>query len=135
MAVCDPSWITVSGLPTLHRTRPVDDLSQIAAIARDREVDLILIGEPRHMNGELSETAKAARDFGKRLAKLTPAPIRHFDERLTSVEGSALVRSERGRRAHEKGDIDRMAAVVLLQGFIDSQQPARSETPMTEGHE
>ena len=70
------------GLETLERTRIRDDLDRLAGIVAEREVQLLLIGNPLHLSGQESRGSHSAREFGERLAAKTGIPIQLWDERL-----------------------------------------------------
>lgn len=119
LALSDPFRWTARGLDTLTRTRVRDDVAAIARLAAEHEVTLLLVGYPLNMNGTEGLQAQAAREFGERLRRATGIPVKFWDERLTSVEAEEFLR-ERGEFPNRrKGVVDRIAATMLLQDYLD----------------
>jgi putative Holliday junction resolvase len=124
LALSDPLGITAQGLPTLERTRIRDDIDALAALAREREVGLFLLGLPLHMTGKEGRQAEYTRDFAKRLEERTGIPIRFWDERLTTVEAQRVLKSSGISIAKRAQAIDKLAAQILLESFLDSGEAA-----------
>src|SRR5215208_6281073 len=85
LALSDGLGITAQGLPTLQRTRIREDLDALQALISERDVTLILLGNPVHMSGKEGRQAEYVREFGDRLAERTGVEVRYWDERLTTV--------------------------------------------------
>ena len=120
LAVSDGLGITAQGLPTLHRTRIRDDLDYLDAVCREYEVQLLLVGQPLHMSGSESRQGAYTKEFAERLAERTGLPVKHLDERLTTVQAERVLR-ESGISIEKRAKaVDRLAAVLLLQSFLDS---------------
>ncbi|MDX2154356.1 MAG: Holliday junction resolvase RuvX [Bryobacteraceae bacterium] len=123
LALSDPLGLTASGLETLVRTTLREDLARLSQLAAEREVARFLVGLPKNMNGTEGPAAARARAFAEKLAHTTGLPVDLWDERLTSVEAEELFK-ERGVRAdRRRGDVDRVAASILLQEYLDHQRP------------
>ena len=120
MAISDPLGLTAQGLPTLQRTRIREDLEHLRTICAEYEVTTILIGRPLHMSGDESAQAKYTAEFGDRLAARTGLPVRYLDERLTSVQAERMLREVGSSTDRHTGNVDRMAAILLLQNYLDS---------------
>jgi len=120
MAVSDPLGITAQGLPNLERTRKRADLEALAKVARDREVGLILMGNPINMGGAEGRQSAWVREFAEGLEKQTGLPIRFWDERLTTVEANRVLRESGIGLEKRAAAIDRLSAVILLQSYLDS---------------
>jgi len=120
LAISDPLGITAQGLPTLQRVRIREDLAALDRIAKEHHVGLILLGHPLHMSGHAGRQAEAAREFGQRLSEFTGIPVRLWDERLTSVEAGRVLRSSGISIAKRAKAVDRLAAQILLESFLDS---------------
>ena len=119
LAVSDELGITAQGLPTLQRKNLRTDLAALARIMRERAVDRILMGDPRHMSGDVGVQAEAARQFSQQLGSYTGKPVELWDERLTTVEASRVLRESGisvGKRARA---VDQLSAVILLQSYLD----------------
>lgn len=130
LAVSDPLGLTAQGLETLHRTRIRDDLDALAQLIEQYGVRLILMGNPIHMSGRDSRQAVYTREFAQRLAKRTALPVEYWDERLTSVQAGRVLR-ESGISIEKRAQaVDRLAAVILLESYLDSlprSQPLSEE--------
>lgn len=105
----------------IERTEEADDLERIAALARDYETELIVIGLPRSMDGSVGAQANLVLDFAKVLSNRIDIPIEMCDERLTTVAAERLMRESGTKRKKRKANIDAMAAAVILQSYIDGK--------------
>src|SRR5258705_9662608 len=92
LAVSDELGITAQGLPTLQRKNIRTDLAALARLVQEKSVDRILMGDPLHMSGDAGVQADAAREFGDQLSRYTGKPVQSWDERLTTVEASRVLR-------------------------------------------
>src|SRR5450432_3531040 len=120
LALSDELGITAQGLETFQRTKIREDITRLAALASSRNVGLILMGLPLHMSGDESRQAQYTRDFARRLEAATELPTRFWDERLTSVEAGRVLR-ESGISIEKRAKaVDRLAAVILLESYLDS---------------
>lgn len=124
LAVSDLLGITAQGLPTLHRTRIREDLDQLAGLCSEYQVTTILIGRPLHMSGDESKQAGYTQEFGDRLAARLRLPVVYLDERLTSVQAERMLREAGASTDRRSGSVDRMAAMLLLQSYLDRVPPA-----------
>jgi putative Holliday junction resolvase len=125
LAISDPLGITAQGLPNLVRTRKRDDLDAIGQLAREREVGLILMGNPINMRGSEGRQSVWVREFAETLEKRTGLPTRLWDERLTTVEAGRVLRSSGISIEKRAAAIDRLSAVILLQSYLDASLPVR----------
>src|SRR5262249_3084838 len=121
LAMSDPLGITAQGLPTLERTRIREDLAALASLIEEREVSLILMGNPLHMSGDAGRQAAYARDFDDRLAKVSGRQVRLWDERLTTVQAQRVLRESGVSIEKRARAVDQMAAVILLESYLDSE--------------
>ena len=119
LAVSDDLGVTAQGLPTLLRKNTRADLAALARLMQERAVDRILMGDPLHMSGDAGVQADAARHFGEQLARYTGKPVQSWDERLTTVEASRVLR-ESGLSIEKRARaVDQLSAVILLQSYLD----------------
>ncbi len=119
LAMTDPLGIIVRGLPTYTRTRVREDIEQLAALCREHEVQKLLVGLPLHMSGDASPMSRYTTEFTERLSVRTGLEAEYADERLTSVEAEERLK-EAGQSIDRKtGNVDRMAAIILLQEYLD----------------
>jgi putative Holliday junction resolvase len=120
IAVSDELGITAQGMETLNCVNKRVDLAAIARIARDKGVGLVLIGNPLNMTGQVGAQAEWVHEYSGRIAEYTGLEVKLWDERLTSAEANRFLR-EGGLSVDRKtGTVDRMAAVLLLQSYLDS---------------
>ena len=125
LAVSDGLGITAQGLPTLERTRMDDDLGRIRELAQEYAVERVILGNPIGHGGK--ETAMSGRvaEFAERLRRCLGCPVELRDERLTSVEAGRMLRASGmgiEKRRHAR---DRVAATLLLQGYLDYRSNER----------
>jgi putative Holliday junction resolvase len=123
MALSDELGVTAQGLETLERSNIREDLARISQLAADKNVALILMGNPLHMSGREGRQAEYARDFGERLRAASGIPVEFWDERLTTVAAQRVLR-ESGISIEKRAKaVDRLAAVILLESYLDSRNP------------
>jgi|SRR5271154_2508425 len=122
LALSDPLGLTAQGLETLERTRIREDLGRLGELAIKNEVMLILIGNPLHMSGREGRQTEHAREFGARLQASTGLPIEYWDERLTTVEAQRVLRQSGISIEKRARAVDRLAAVILLESYLDSRR-------------
>lgn len=122
LAVSDPACMVASGLETLKVKNLRDAVSLVARLAEERGVRRVVVGLPLNMNGSEGERAKEARLFAKLLEERSGAPVTLWDERLTSVQARAELGrlGMRGAATRDKAKVDRVAATILLQSYLDS---------------
>ena len=120
LAISDPLGITAQGLPNLNRTNKRSDLAALDALVREREVGLILMGNPINMRGAEGRQSGWVREFAADLQAWTKLPVKLWDERLTSVEAGRVLRSSGISIEKRAAAVDRLSAVILLQSYLDS---------------
>jgi putative Holliday junction resolvase len=119
LAVSDALGITAQGLPTLQRTRIADDLKLLKSLVEEYSVERVLVGNPiGHRGGETAMSQLAA-EFAEKLRRRVPCPVELRDERLTSVEANRTLREAGLSIGKRQRATDRVAAVLLLQGYLD----------------
>ena len=120
MAVSDPFGITAQGLPNLNRTTKRADLAALERQIKEYEVALVLIGNPINMNGVEGRQSAWVREFAAALTERIGCSIKLWDERLTTVEASRVLRSSGIGIEKRARAVDRLSAVILLQSYLDS---------------
>ncbi|MDQ2899814.1 MAG: Holliday junction resolvase RuvX [Acidobacteriota bacterium] len=120
LAVSDELGITAQGLETLSRTNKRADFAALSAIAAEKQIRLIVLGNPLRMNGEAGRQARWALEFADDLRRHTGIEVRLWDERLTSVEATRVLQGSGIANDKRKAAIDRLSAVILLQSYLDS---------------
>jgi putative Holliday junction resolvase len=121
LALSDPLGITAQGIPTLQRTNIREDLSALERLIAEHQVTVILMGNPLHMSGREGRQVVYTREFAERLAQRTGLEIRYWDERLTSVEANRVLRSSGISIEKRARAVDQLAAVILLESYLDSE--------------
>lgn len=119
LALSDPSGKIAQPLSVLARRSEAEDLKALTELVERHEVGLIVIGLPRLMDGRIDTAAKEAQTFGAHVAQATGRPVAYWDERLTSVAAERFLIEQGKRRSKRRQEIDRVAATLLLQGYLD----------------
>jgi putative holliday junction resolvase len=94
-------------------------VARLEELLTDKEVELILIGMPRNMDGSYGPAAEKVQDFVEALKGVLSVPIRTWDERLTSAQANRVLIQGEVRRDKRKESVDKMAAAILLQSYLD----------------
>lgn len=129
VAISDPLGITAQGIETIHRkeeNKLRKTCARIEELIREYEVESIVLGFPKHMNNDVGKRAEQSLEFGEMLKRRTGLDVVMWDERLTTVEAERTLIENKVRREDRKKYIDKIAAVFILQGFLDSQHIERS---------
>ena len=95
-------------------------LARLTELIREKEVELILIGMPRNMDGSYGPAALKVQEFVAALKESVTVPIKTWDERLTSAQANRFLIGANVRRAKRKEKVDQTAAAILLQSYLDS---------------
>ena len=122
VAQSDPTGFLASGVETIRRTSPEHDFARLAELVEQLSVQGIVLGYPKNMNGTIGERAKACEAFAEELrARFPHVPVTLWDERLSTVAAERVLIDADLRRSKRKQVIDKMAAVVILQNYLDSR--------------
>lgn len=119
LAISDELGITAQGMPTIQRKNNRTDLAALARIVKERGVERILIGNPLHMSGDEGVQSESARQFGEMAGRHTGRDVKFWDERLTTVEASRVLRSSGIGIEKRARAVDQLSAVILLQSYLD----------------
>lgn len=122
LAVSDDLGLTAQGLESLPRVNEPTDLAAIAEHVGRLGVEAVVVGLPRNMDGSLGASAEAAQRFAVALRDRLGLPVHLWDERLTSLAAERVLIDARVRRRARRGLVDRVAATMILQGFLDRQR-------------
>ncbi|SPF31692.1 Putative Holliday junction resolvase (modular protein) [Candidatus Sulfotelmatobacter kueseliae] len=126
LAVSDLLGITAQGLETLQRRNKRHDFGQLERVIREYEVKEIVVGLPLRMSGAAGTQAEKMQAFAEELRQRFQLPVHLWDERLTSAEANRLLR-ETDLSIEKRGKaVDRMAAVLILQGWMERRSAAGS---------
>ena len=121
VAVSDEMKIIATPLEYIP-AEPMDKvIERIRQLIQGKEVELILIGMPRNMDGTLGPAAETVNAFIAALQPAIATPIKKWDERLTSVMANRALLEGNVRRQDRKEKVDKMAAAILLQSYLDAQ--------------
>ena len=126
LAVSDPLGLTAQGLPTLERRNRRADLEALRRLAEQHGAVLLLVGHPLHLSGRAGEQAENAASFALQLRRHVGCEVLLWDERLTTAEAQRVLRQSAMGQAKRAAAVDRMAAVLLLQSYLDHQAMANS---------
>lgn len=120
IAVSDPLGITAQGLETLQRKNKRHDFAYLEQVIRDYSVTEIVVGLPLRMSGSAGVQAERMEAFAEELRKRFGLTVHLWDERLTSAEANRLLRETELSIQKRAQAVDRMAAVLILQGWMQS---------------
>jgi putative holliday junction resolvase len=121
IAVSDPLGVTAQGLKTLQRKNKRHDFEQLGQIIRQYDVKELVVGLPLRMSGAEGTQAGKMQEFAEELRRRFQLPVHLWDERLTSAEANRLLRETDLSIAKRGKAVDRMAAVLILQGWMESR--------------
>ncbi|WP_066380013.1 MULTISPECIES: Holliday junction resolvase RuvX [unclassified Anabaena] len=122
VAGCDRTGLIATGITTIERTSFDQDVMQIRNLVIEREVQVLIVGLPYSMDGSLGFQARQVQKFATRLAKALQLPVEYVDERLTSFQAEQLIIGENRSPSRNKGLIDRKAAALILQQWLDTRR-------------
>jgi putative Holliday junction resolvase len=122
VAVSDPLAITAQGISVIERGASVKkDLELIQKIIHTYEVDGIVLGLPKNMNGTEGPAAEKARNFGRLLEEKSSLKVIYWDERLSTSSAQRVMIDADISRRKRKASVDMLAAVIILQNYLDSR--------------
>lgn len=127
LAVTDELGMTAQGLPTYHRVNKKADFDHLRRIIKQYGVAEIVMGLPLRMSGEEGIQAEKVQLFAETLRAKFKLPLHLFDERLTSVEANRLLRETEMSIRRRAEVVDRLAAVLILQSFLEFRKSQRPE--------
>lgn len=120
VALSDPMGLTAQGLDVLQRGKSLnEDLMRIKDLAEKNEVETVVIGLPRNMDGSMGPQAEKVKKFAQKLAGLLGVQVKFWDERLTTTAAEKLLIQADVSRVRRRKVIDKMAASLILQGYLD----------------
>ena len=119
IAISDPTGTLARPLPFVPAKGDAKLARELADLVKKEQAELILLGLPRHMNGELGEAAEKVKAFAAHLEKATTIKIKFIDERLSTVQASRQLQESGKDTRKQRDKIDSAAAAVLLQGYLD----------------
>ena len=123
VAVSDPLKITAQPVETITRkdeNKLRQTLARVEQLAKEYEVELIVLGMPKNMNNTLGDRAEKTIEFKEALERRSGIKVILWDERLTTVAAERVLIESNVRRENRKDYVDQIAAVFILQGYLDS---------------
>lgn len=120
VAVSDPTKTIAQPLEYIPAEPFADFLVRLKALLAEKEIDLVLIGLPRNMDGSYGPAAQKVEAFVAVLRNAVTVPVKTWDERLTSSQANRILIQGNVRRRQRKEKVDKMAAAILLQSYLDS---------------
>ena len=119
VAVSDLMGLTAQGVTTIKRVGKKKDIEAIKQIIAEKQVNKIVSGLPKNMNGTIGTQGEKVQKFCELLKEETNLPIEFWDERLSTVAAERSLIEGNVRRENRKKVIDMLAAVIILQGYLD----------------
>lgn len=122
VAISDAFGWTAQGVEVIERKKEGDYLERIRELVREHEVDSIVVGLPKNMNGTIGPRGEICMAFAEELRQTLSMPVHLWDERLTTVSAQRTLLEADVSRRKRKQVVDKMAAAILLQNYLDSRQ-------------
>jgi putative Holliday junction resolvase len=129
VAISDELGMTAQGLKTIRRSSMEQDIKELNAIVAEFQIVKVVVGLPKNMNGSLGKQAEMIFQWIKETRSRINLPMVTVDERLTTVEASKVLLEADLSRKKRKGVIDKLAAVLILQGYLN-QNWTRDDEPL-----
>ena len=127
--------LTAQGVETIERkdeNKLRKTCARIEELVKEYEVSTIVLGLPKNMNNTEGERVEKTKEFGEMLERRTGIPVVYWDERLTTVAAEQVLMESGVRRENRKAVIDKVAACLILQGYLDRMSSAQSGSLQTE---
>ncbi|GIP39257.1 putative pre-16S rRNA nuclease [Paenibacillus sp. J31TS4] len=122
VAVSDELGWTAQGIEVIRRSGPLSrDLERLQEIIREYDVDTIVVGLPKNMNGTVGPRGELCMEFARELQNTFKQPVHMWDERLTTVSATRTLLEADVSRKKRKQVVDKMAAALILQNYLDSK--------------
>lgn len=121
LAVSDPLGITAQGIDTLERKNKRADFGRLERIIREYQIREIVLGNPLRMSGQEGTQSQKVAEFAEELRQRFELPVHLWDERLTSAQANRLLRENEVSLKRRTQAVDRMAAVLILQSFMQAR--------------
>ena len=122
IACSDALLMTAQGIETIRRTSLEKDFNRLQELIAEYEVHELVVGMPKNMNGTKGERAEKTEEFVEKMKEVIELPVSQWDERLSTVMAERQLIAADVSRKKRKSVIDKMAAVVILQGYLDRLQ-------------
>lgn len=122
VAGCDGTGLIATGLMTIERKSFEQVVADLKQLIQERRVQILVIGLPYSMDGSIGFQAKQTQKFARALSRALELPMEYVDERLTSYQAEQLLHAENISPSRNKGLIDRKAASLILQQWLDERK-------------
>lgn len=122
IACSDALLMTAQGIETIRRTSLEKDFNRLQELIAEYEVHELVVGMPKNMNGTKGERAEKTEEFVEKMKEVIDLPVSYWDERLSTIMAERQLIAADVSRKKRKSVIDKMAAVVILQGYLDRLQ-------------
>ncbi len=133
VAVSDPTSTIAQGLDSIKRKNLKIDVQKIRSLTEEYKVKSIVVGLPKMLSGEIGIQAQKVLDFADKFREVVGVPVVFWDERFTTVAANKTLIKANVRRKKRKQVADKMAAVLILQGYLDNQrQSSYTESDSTD---
>lgn len=119
VAISDPLGWTAQGITTIRRKNYTYDMSEIKKICDEYDVETIVAGMPKNMNGTIGPSGEMVMEFCEKLKEIVDVKIEFWDERLTTVAAHKAMLEADLSRAKRNKIVDKIAATYILQGYLD----------------
>ena len=119
MALSDPEGLLASPFTIINCSEETADIEAIVDIIRKNQVERVIVGLPRSMDGSIGLQAEKVKTFTRKLSQQTEVPLEFRDERLSTVSAKRLMQDIKGKKNRQKIRHDAMAAALILQGYLD----------------
>ena len=125
VALSDALGLLASPLTVLERKNEAADIEAILQIVKENQVELIIVGLPRSMNGTIGPQAEKVKAFTQKLTEASPVPVEYRDERLTTVAAKRLLQEANTKKSSKfkKIEYDAAAAAIILQSYLNESRP------------
>ena len=118
VAISDPTGFLAGMTTTIHSRKAEVVLSELARLVKEHQVDQLVMGFPRNMDGTEGPRAALYREFAASLEEATGMPVRLWDERRTTVEAHQILSSQNYHGKKRKNTVDAVAASLILEGYL-----------------
>jgi putative Holliday junction resolvase len=122
VAISDETATVATGLPTIERVGPRKDVKAIAALVRERSVARLVVGLPKRLDGSVGPQGEKVLAFAEDLKRSVGVPVAMWDERFTTALAEKAFLEGGVKRRDRKANIDRAAATLILQSYLDAQK-------------
>ena len=125
VAGCDGTGLIATGLTTIKRRSWQADIKQLQEIVTERQATVLVVGLPYTMDGNIGFQAERVQKFAQKVSEALKLPIEYVDERLTSHEATTQLKAQKRFSTYNKGLIDRQAATIILQQWLDERRASQ----------